>query len=108
VKSIVALPKYEKQVKRLLADEERVAMETSIAANPLAYPVIRGTGGFRKARWSRGTSGKSGGVRAIFYYFVLGDTVFFTLLYAKNELESLTHDQETELKRLAQAIERRG
>jgi len=42
-------------------------MEANIAADPSAYPVIPGTGGFRKARWSRGSSGKSGGVRAIFY-----------------------------------------
>ena len=81
-------------------------MEAHIAANPLAYPVIRGTGGFRKARWSRGSSGKSGGVRTIFYYFVSGDKIFLTLLYAKNELENLTDAQEKELKRLAQAIEK--
>ncbi len=43
-----------------------------------------------------------------FYFFVAGDTVFFTLLYAKNEMGNLTHDQEKELKRLAQAIEARG
>ncbi len=82
-------------------------MEASIAADPLIYPLIRGTGGFRKARWSRGASGKSGGVRAIFYYLVVGDTVFFALLYAKNELENLSHEQEKELKRLAHAIEKR-
>ncbi len=106
MRRIVALPKYERQVKRLLSDEERRAMEAGVAADPLAYPVIRGTGGFRKARWSRGASGKRGGVRAIFYYLVVGDTVFFTLLYAKNELENLSHEQEKELKRLAQAIEK--
>jgi len=105
VRRIVALPRYEKQVKRLLSEQERAAMEARIAADPLAHPLIRGTGGFRKARWSRGSSGKSGGVRAIFYYLVSGDTVFFTLLYAKNDSENLTHDQENELKRLAQAIE---
>jgi len=38
---------------------------------------------------------------------VSGDTVFFTLLYAKNELENLTNAQEKELKRLAQIIETR-
>jgi len=81
-------------------------MEAGIAADPLAYPVIRGTGGFRKARWSRGASGKSGGVRAIFYYLVAGDTVFFTLLCAKNEWENLSHEQEKKLKRLAEAIEK--
>ncbi len=53
-------------------------MKATIAADPLAYPMIRGTGGFRKARWSRGASGKSGGVRVIFYCVVLADTVFFT------------------------------
>jgi hypothetical protein len=36
VRKIVALPKYEKQVKRLLSDEERVAMEAGIAADPFA------------------------------------------------------------------------
>jgi hypothetical protein len=108
VSKVVALPRYEKQVKRLLSEQERAAMEAHVAADPLAYPVIRGTGGFRKARWSRGSSGKSGGVRAIFYYFVSGDTVFFTLVYAKNESENLNHDQEKELKRLAQAIEDQG
>ena len=80
-------------------------MEANIADDPLAYPVIAGTSGFRKARWSRGGRGKSGGVRSIFYYFVSGDTVFFTLIYAKNELENLNDAQKKELKRLSQAIE---
>lgn len=66
VRKTVALPKYEKQVKRLLSEDERSAMEANIAGDPLAHPVIPGAGGFRKARWSRGARGKSGGVRAIF------------------------------------------
>ena len=81
-------------------------MEAGIAADLLLYPVIRGMGGFRKARWRRSGGGKSGAVRTIFYFFVSGDTIFFTLLHA-NELENLNHDQEKELKRLAQAIESR-
>jgi hypothetical protein len=105
VSKIVALPGYQRQAKRLLTVDEREAMEAKIAADPMAYPVVRGTGGFRKARWGRGSSGKSGGVRAIFYYFVSGDTVFFTMLYAKNESENISHAQENELKRLAQEIE---
>jgi hypothetical protein len=36
---------------------------------------------------------------------VSGDTVFFTLLYAKNELENLTDAPKKELKRLSKAIE---
>jgi hypothetical protein len=79
-------PTEVREARRLLSDEERGAMEASVASDPLAFPVIRGTGGFRKARWSLGTSGKSGGVRAIFYYFVSGDTVFFTVALCKERI----------------------
>ncbi len=43
-------------------------MQLAIAADPAAYPVIPGTGGVRKARWTRQGKGKSGGVRVIYYY----------------------------------------
>jgi hypothetical protein len=41
-------------------------MEASIAADPESHPVVVGTGGVRKARWSRQGKGKSGGVRVIY------------------------------------------
>jgi hypothetical protein len=65
---IVPLPRYEKQIKRLLASAERLAMELNIAAQPLSHPVMPHTGGCRKVRWARGNRGKSGGIRAVFYY----------------------------------------
>ena len=34
----------------------------------------------------RGASGKRGGVRAIFYYYVKGDAVYFKFLYAKRRI----------------------
>ena len=108
MRRIVALPPYERQVKRLLSQEEREAMEAAVSADPLAFPVMRRTGGFRKARWGRGSSGKSGGVRVIFYFYVARDTIFLALMYAKNELENLSDAQEKELKRLAKEIESSG
>jgi hypothetical protein len=65
---IVALPGCTKAAGKLLSTPERDSMESAIAATPLAFPVIPAAGGFRKARWKRGNRGKSGGVRAIFYY----------------------------------------
>ncbi|MGC2164784.1 MAG: type II toxin-antitoxin system RelE/ParE family toxin [Gallionella sp.] len=51
--------------------------------------VVRGSGGCRKVRWSRKGTGKSGGVRVI-YYNMLGDGVIWLLLiYAKNEQENI-------------------
>ncbi len=108
MRKIVALTQYAKQAKKLLTSDERLAMEASIAENPTLHPIISGTGGCRKARWGRGASGKSGGVRAIFYFFVKGDTVFFLLLYAKNEMENLTDAEQKELKALAKSIEAGG
>ena len=81
-------------------------MELALAAAPLADPLIPRTGGFRKARWSRGNRGKSGGVRAVFYYFVAGETIFLEFVYAKSDTENLTSEEENYLRHLAGEIER--
>lgn len=102
---IVCLSGYASQAKRLLSVTEREEMEAAIAADPTAYPIIPRTGGFRKARWGRGSTGKSGGVRVIFYYLVSAQEIYFALIYAKNQQENLSHAQEKELKRITGAIE---
>lgn len=80
-------------------------MELALAADPLAYPLIPRTGGFRKARWGQGNRGKSGGVRTIFYYFVAGQSIYLHYIYAKNEKGNLTHDEEKHLRNVAEEIE---
>jgi hypothetical protein len=102
---IIRLSGYANQAKKLLGVAACEEMEAAIALDPAAYPVIPRTGGFRKARWGRGSSGKSGGVRVIFYYLVSGQEIYFAMIYAKNRQENLSHAQEQELKRIASAIE---
>jgi hypothetical protein len=63
--AVFATKQYEREAKRLLTELEIAAMEASIAADPEAHPVVPGTGGVRKARWSRQGKGRSGGVRLI-------------------------------------------
>jgi hypothetical protein len=103
---IVPLPRYEKQIRKLLVAKERMAMELNIAAQPLSYPVMPQTGGCRKARWARGNRGRSGGIRAVFYYYVTGETVYMIDAYPKNEKENLTDAEKNDLRKLAKAIER--
>jgi hypothetical protein len=105
---IVCLSGYARQVKRLLTIVEREEMEAAIAENPTRYPVIPRTGGFRKARWGRGSSGKSGGVRTIFYYYVTAQEIYFAAIYSKNQQENLSHAQEKELKEIVGAIEEKS
>ena len=103
---IVALSAYRKAVRKLLTTTERAEMELALASDPLAYPVIPGTGGFRKARWGRGNRGKSGGVRVVFNYYVAGVTIYLYDLYAKNRKENLSREEENYLRRIAEGLER--
>lgn len=57
---------FEKEISKLLSLKEREKMEDEIAIDPLAWPVIRGSGGVRKARFSRGNMGKRGGGRVCY------------------------------------------
>ncbi len=59
---------YERAVRKPTSAGARREMETGIAADPTAAPVIPGTGGIRKLRWSGSGRGKRGGVRTIYFY----------------------------------------
>jgi len=54
-----------------------------IASNPLAGDVIPGANGARKIRWGRGGSGKSGGVRVIYFNLTEQEVVLLVAAYAK-------------------------
>ena len=69
--------------------DERGAFAAFMAEHPDEGDVVPGSGGVRKVRWSRAGTGKSGGVRVI--YFVRNDLGELVLLfiYAKSKLDSL-------------------
>lgn len=49
---------------------------------------MEGTGGVRKLRWSRGSQGKSGGVRVIYYYHDARMPLYLLALFAKGQGQS--------------------
>ena len=61
---------------------------TYIAANPLVGDIIPQSGGCRKVRWARQGTGKSGGVRVI-YFFKADDCVVLLIVYAKSKFDNL-------------------
>ncbi|HLL88208.1 MAG TPA: type II toxin-antitoxin system RelE/ParE family toxin [Tepidisphaeraceae bacterium] len=73
-----------------LVDEDLRALEVQILLAPDAAPVVRGTGGVRKARFARPGGGKSGGVRVCYAWFPSHATVFLLLAFAKNAQANLT------------------
>ena len=86
---VVALPEFLSRAKRLLSEEERAAFVDYIGSNPQLGNVIPGLKGVRKIRWGRGKSGKRGGVRIIYLYAVVKDTVYLLTVYAKGQQQDL-------------------
>jgi len=101
---VVELPTFQAQASALLTDEELEALITDIATNPIQGAVMPGTGGLRKTRFGRGDSGKSGGVRVIFYYWHDEKPVFLLLIYAKGRKETLSASEKTTLKKLTKSL----
>ncbi|HXJ96609.1 MAG TPA: type II toxin-antitoxin system RelE/ParE family toxin [Terriglobia bacterium] len=95
---------YERRVDKVLAAEERDAMELHIATNPENHPVVGGTGGVRKARWGRQGKGKRGGVRVIYFFRSVADVVYFLDIYSKSEKEDLTPADKKQLKELVNRL----
>ncbi len=59
---------FQRKINRLLSKEEKDDLISYLSEYPSSGDLIQGTGGIRKLRWSRGSKGKSGGVRIIYYF----------------------------------------
>lgn len=101
---VITTPTYERRIAKLLPPEERIEMENAIALDPERYPVMPGTKGVRKARWSRPGMGKSGGLRLIYYFWVEPNAVVLITAYAKNEKENLTDADKKEIRKIVEAL----
>ncbi len=80
---------------------ERESFVDYIAANPEAGDVIPDTGGVRKVRWARSGTGKSGGVRVIYFCHDAGRPLYLLLAYAKGRQENMTPDEKKRVRNLA-------
>ncbi|MEQ9394695.1 hypothetical protein [Haliea sp.] len=85
-----------------MSDDDFLALQNTLMDNPQAGPVIQGTAGLRKLRWSdpgRG-KGKRGGVRIIYYWFSEGAQFWLFTIYGKDVADDLTSQQKLVLKEM--------
>jgi hypothetical protein len=80
---------FQKQWLLYCTEEERGAFAAYIAERPTAGDVVPESGGIRKLRCGRARSGKSGGVRVIYFTRTAEGELVLLTLYAKNEAESI-------------------
>lgn len=95
--TVAETPEYIRQVEKLLSSDERSDLVLYLAAHPRAGDLIEGTGGVRKLRWARGSRGKSGGVRVIYYVHSEAMPLYLLTLFAKNERANLSKAERNDL-----------
>ncbi len=88
------LPKY-------LSDDEYRRLQSYLLQKPDAGDIVRHSGGVRKVRWAPTGEGKSGGIRAIYYWKKSDDEIWMLTLYSKSEKSTISGHV---LKQIAEAI----
>lgn len=91
---------FTRQVLSLLTDDEYGLLQLALFNRPDLGPIIRGSGGLRKVRWSLPGRGKRSGIRTIYYWAVGTDQILMLLMYAKNEKDDLTPEQLKVLRKI--------
>ena len=91
---IIETPTFTRLVTELLSDEEYTGLQQVLVENPERGDVIKGGGGIRKLRYGLPGRGKSGGVRAIYYWIKDNQQIYMLVIYPKSKKDDLT-DRET-------------
>jgi hypothetical protein len=97
--TVIETPLFEKQWPLYWSEDERGEFAAYLAAHPEAGDVIPGSGGIRKVRWGRVGSGKSGGVRVIYFTRTSQGELVLLTLYAKSRTGNISADKLKEIRR---------
>ena len=93
---------FTRQVLKFLSEDEYQKLQTVLINRPDAAPIMKGSGGLRKMRWSMKGQGKRGGIRVIYYWVVKEEKLLMLFMYPKTKQDDLTSEQ---LKILRQIVE---
>jgi hypothetical protein len=93
-------PIFTRSVTGLLEDEAYRSLQLALLVRPAVGPVIPGSRGLRKVRWSVSGKGKRGGCRIIDYWDEASETYDMLYAYAKGDRDDLTADQLRTMSRL--------
>ncbi len=80
---------FAKHREKYLTDEQYRLLQQFMLQQPEAGSLIKATGGVRKLRWRLPNSGKSGGIRIIYYVQYEPNEFWLLTLYAKSKQENI-------------------
>ena len=87
-----------------MSEDEVEAVVDTIAANPMAGDLIKGTGGARKLRHRKKGSGKSGGYRTIHYFAGRDIPVFLLAVYGKGDKGNLSQAERNAIAKVLSTV----
>lgn len=87
---------------KLDVELDLLALQVAIMAAPKAAPVIPGTGGLRKLRFSPPAwkTGKRDAIRVCYVYFEEFWTVLLVVAYPKSQKDNLTESEKRQINKL--------
>ena len=97
--TVVETPLFQKQWPAYWTEEERAEFASFLSANPEAGDVVPESGGIRKVRWKRRGTGKSSGVRVIYFTRNEAEELVLLTLYAKARTDNLNGAVLKEIRR---------
>ena len=98
--TVVEVDPFPSRADPVWKEAERLEFIEFISRNPLAGDIIPGSGGARKARWTREGKGKRGGVRVVYYYYDASIPLFLLTVYAKSRKDDLTLKERRAIRKL--------
>jgi phage-related protein len=97
---IIELPAFTRRWVALgLNDGDLKALQTAILSGPERHPVVPGTGGLRKIRFTRPGEGrgKRGAYRVCYACFLDNGILVLAMVFGKNEQSDLTATQRKDI-----------
>ena len=90
-----------------LNDQDLLALQVDILAQPNRAPVITATGGVRKLRFAPPSwrTGKSGSLRVCYKHFEAYHVIVLALVYPKNVQDDLSADEKRRLRKAVAEFE---
>ena len=84
------------------------SIQNDLLADPLRWPVVKGTGGARKGRIADPVSdqGKSGSYRYLYLYLEHRGQIFLLFLFAKSAQADLSAEQKKAIAKQVEAIKK--
>ena len=97
--TVVETSLFQKQWPLYWSEEDLGQFAAFIAEHPDAGAVVPESGGIRKIRWGRAGTGRSGGVRIVYFVQAAEGHVVLLTLCAKAKTDNLTGAKLKEIRR---------